>query len=381
MLSADVVVVGGGVAGYFTATLLARKKLDVLLVTAGNSSLTYHSGAFDLANTKPDANPWGMVEQLRQTQHPYHLLDDHDIAQGFSLLQEILAEQGLYYGCKEDRNHLLPTALGTFRTTYFLPASWSYPDFLAGLRQKKILVLGLQNYRDFNPAILQQMLAEYGGTVEQRMLPVPLKADFNALDLAENIEAWFAHLENVKNYGCDCLILPAVLGVDKHRHYYRQLKQAGFRRIIEIPCLPPSVPGIRVYRALKAAFRQAGGVVLENQTIEGFQHNGQYLVSLTGRNIEIAGPCFVLATGRFAGGGLKVEDGQARETIFNLPLDEAGWGVTTDAGLQAVYKNLWVVGSLLGGREIDDGTGGGVCIGTANKAARLIGGFFNGVQL
>jgi len=107
---------------------------------------------------------------------------------------------------------------------------------------------------------------------------------------------------------------------------------------------------------------------------------------------------FILATGRFMGGGLKADAEKVFEPIFNLPVHQPpsreGWfedrffgdlphpvhqaGVLVNASLQPVgeagdviLENVWVAGSLLAHHQcIDEKSREGIEIATGYAAAK-----------
>jgi glycerol-3-phosphate dehydrogenase subunit B len=105
---------------------------------------------------------------------------------------------------------------------------------------------------------------------------------------------------------------------------------------------------------------------------------------------------FILATGRFMGGGLKADEENIFEPLFNLPLLQPGsrdnWfansffnshpihqaGILTDSSLRPVNEkgeqlldNVWIAGSILAGHDcIQEKSREGVEIATGYWAAK-----------
>src|SRR5437763_979565 len=119
--------------------------------------------------------------------------------------------------------------------------------------------------------------------------------------------------------------LPAVLGVDQVRYVWTELQEAIGRPVFEIPTIPPSVPGIRLARALQDRLRRAGGrFVLGAQAVGPELREGRLAgVRIRSAARETARMCrwVVLATGGLASGGIDVDaDSTAREPVLGLPV-------------------------------------------------------------
>ena len=61
---------------------------------------------------------------------------------------------------------------------------------------------------------------------------------------------------------------PAVLGIAAARRG-RSCRTGSARPVFEVPTLPPSVPGMRVFAALRERLRRAGGRVILNAVVGG----------------------------------------------------------------------------------------------------------------
>jgi glycerol-3-phosphate dehydrogenase subunit B len=172
----------------------------------------------------------------------------------------------------------------------------------------------------------------------------------------------------------------------------------------EMPLVPPSVPGMRLYAALRAALMRAGGRVQIGEMIERVEYDGRRVTAVVSaaavRTYTVRIGALVLATGGIAGGGLVAErDGRLREPLLGLaveapPADEwlsvdafdpAGHplelaGIRTDAELRPVaadgaslFDNVRVAGSLLAGqRYVRDRCGDGVALTSGWRAGQSL---------
>jgi glycerol-3-phosphate dehydrogenase subunit B len=198
--------------------------------------------------------------------------------------------------------------------------------------------------------------------------------------------------------------LPAVLGLREHAAVLAAMRERLPAVPFEMPLVPPSVPGLRLYAALRATVVRAGGRVQVGEMIERVESDGRNVTAVVSaaaaRSYVVRTGALVLATGGIAGGGLLAErDGRLREPILGLPVeapaaddwlavdafDPAGHpleraGIRTDAELRPVaedgtpvFDNVRVAGSLLAGqRSIGERCGDGVALTSGWRAARSL---------
>ena len=63
--------------------------------------------------------------------------------------------------------------------------------------------------------------------------------------------------------------LPAVLGLNDYPQSWQHLQDLVGVPVFEIPTLPPSVPGMRLYNVFTNALARAGVQVLLNMPVDG----------------------------------------------------------------------------------------------------------------
>jgi glycerol-3-phosphate dehydrogenase subunit B len=127
--------------------------------------------------------------------------------------------------------------------------------------------------------------------------------------------------------GATRLILPAVLGADGAPRVRALLEHAAGVPVGEALGTPPSLPGWRLLRALERALADAGVAVLHGRAAQPDRTAGRLAaVTVTAaaeshpaapRRIEAT--AWVLATGRFVGGGI-VADPDWREPALGIPI-------------------------------------------------------------
>ena len=97
------------------------------------------------------------------------------------------------------------------------------------------------------------------------------------------------------------------------------------RPVFEIPSLPPSVPGMRLFEILHHALRAAGGRIAIGAGVVAHERSGDRIASIdtatAGSPTTYAADWFVLASGGFHSGAITLDSHwHTRETIFDLPL-------------------------------------------------------------
>ncbi|MGE3138607.1 MAG: glycerol-3-phosphate dehydrogenase subunit GlpB [Thermoleophilia bacterium] len=406
-----VVVIGAGLAGLTAALRLAEGGARVTVVATGSGSLPLSPGTIDVMgydeSGRVDA-PGAAVAALAHSGHPY--------AQLSQVLDEALGwfrerVPALRYVGGTDTNMLLPTAVGAPRPTALAPASMAAADLRRGPR---LVVVGLRVLKDFFPSLLADNLGRAAGlpaAVEVRHAEVPVSPHPGRADVAPQVfaralddEPGFRHaladgLLGVAAAG-ETLALPAVLGLKHHAEVHDELQQRLGVPVAEIATIPPSVPGLRLDRALRAAVDAAGGrVVVGTSAVAGEDAGGALtgvVVEEAARRRTLPADAVVLATGGFSAGGLQLDShGGLREAVLGLPVDgppegERGLsnrhldhqplmaaGVRTgadgrvvDGDGSVVWGNLWAAGTIVAGAHPwREKSGEGIAIAGGYRAA------------
>ncbi|HET8626120.1 MAG TPA: glycerol-3-phosphate dehydrogenase subunit GlpB, partial [Thermomicrobiales bacterium] len=310
-----------------------------------------------------------------------------------------------------DRNTRLPTAVGALREAALFPATMAAGDAaLPG----PVLVAGFRELRDFYPALVAANLAAQGIPARGVYLDLPPRTP-RRLDFTPTI---FARLFEERVFRAEVgrqlraargdaarIALPAVLGLGAAGTVVADLATMSGRPVYEIPTLPVSVPGSRLYEILAAAFRRAGGRLQVGGWVTRGEGAGRRLVAVyseaAAREQRHTADAFFLATGGIAGGGLRAErDGRVVETALGLPVrapaSRADWfaprflapeghplyraGIATgpdlrplDATGAAIYENVVVAGAALGGADLlREGSYEGVALATGWRAAGVL---------
>ena len=123
----------------------------------------------------------------------------------------------------------------------------------------------------------------------------------------------------VQTHAASGIVLPAVLGVHFDDALRTMIANAIHAEVGEALAVPPSLPGWRLHQALRRALGAAGVSVLEGKGIATLKRDARIREIELFNGDVIAAHAFVLATGKYAAGGIEV-DGAFREPAFGCPV-------------------------------------------------------------
>ena len=365
----DVVVVGGGVAGFVAARAAREAANKVVLVSRGGGSTSQWSGAVDLADDLHDVTPSAHVAGLerggfltdaidrlvaRRPRHPFaHTLQQTDALVDDALAAVVAAAPSMRLARRADRrNHVLATSLGTVKRAALVPAS----QHLDIAELDHTAVVGLVDWQDLAgfgaapAAALLGFLSHLGGKPAPRFVTVSVPRFSagvfrdaaqmaRALDDAATRERACVALRRAIEASATTtststpplapthLLSPAIFGTAPlDGAAVAALDAAVGRPLREVLATPPSVPAARLATALRQQARLDGieliDGIAEHPLIDGGALTRIDVVGAVGRR-ALKTKALVLCTGRFFGGGL-ARDPVARETIFELPVVSEG---------------------------------------------------------
>lgn len=432
MLSCNVAVIGGGLAGSVAALSARRRGAKVILITKGPGASALSSGAIDICGS-PTASPglpWSRFLSVRDNiyetiarapHHPYSVLalnnpDDPSggltamIEEATGFLRDELSKSGISLQGDSNRQRPAPTMLGTWKLTSFVQSCQQL-----GIPEGDIAVAGIRGLSapdsDSLAASLQMTLAATGlgsgEPIEHFEVELEGRETWTMEEAAEhlsvpkNLDAWFEKISRAAAEKYRTILIPPLLPASALSGELRLKEGAAVKEIL---AAPPSTPGRRLQDALAAAL-EAAGVEFAHSEAREFERNGNALVScsvdMNGAQRRLQSDKWVLATGKFITGGIK-KDRAFHETALNLPVfcgdrkveevftqkmlrkqilaDHPAFsvGLMTDGRLRpvdqdgkAILKNLFAAGSVLGGYNYHTGSCGlGVCALTGHRAGR-----------
>lgn len=408
----DLLVVGGGIEGYVTATVAAREEpaLDVRLLTPEESRFRRETGLLDVlgyvAGTEgPVAKPLEHIRDLPAF-HPYQLLGTEWLQESLSWFDSLTGDS--YRGDGTEANALVCTAAGYPKPTARYPASVA-PGVLS--EDSKMLLVGFDRITGFDAYYVGDSISRYV-PFSTSGVSVTFPVDFevhppgprmaSALDDNEETEDGTplreALVDDLHRY-LDIeprVGFPAVLGLRAQSAVRDELSSRMSARVFEIPVGPPNVPGLRLEALLQEAALNAG-VVVETGTPVDHTASGSRVESVEVDGSEAgsfeARQC-VLATGGLDAGGIVANRCGVTEPIFGCEVEHVGdrsqwvsenplgdqpfarFGVSVDEQLRPIgaegnveYDNLIAAGTVLsGGNFVAEQSSGGVALSTGYTA-------------
>ena len=385
----DVVIIGAGVAGLTAGTVLASLGFKIALVTSGEPTVCLSTGCIDFCSR--DKNPLLALRSL-PPQHPFHLVPEAAIREALDNFQAAMLDMGIPYTGSLDENRLVLSALGTFKTSCLVPSTMnSAPQDT----KDSIHIITFNELKDFYPSYIISRRKNTRFSVYDAGVSTTtgIAAHFEDKDFLESFIVWLKG----QNISEDKIAFPAVLGLESAAQIAKTISIRLGRPIFEIPTIPPSMPGRRLFNALKDYFRKKGGNIYWGWPVAGMEKSGKIIEAVStvskGRPNSLNAKAFILATGSFVGGGLVAGKETITESIFNLPVYVPGpreeWfdndyfsfnhgigraGIVSDSTLRpkdSPWENIFVCGGILANTEIlKTGCGHGLALATGHAAAK-----------
>jgi glycerol-3-phosphate dehydrogenase subunit B len=341
-MRADIAVVGSGLAALVATRTLQKAGRDPVLIWPGLSSLYFLYATVDVlgyANaTTAEAveQPVTGVQQLiaDNPAHPYARAGLAALQEGSSLLLEWLREAGFNWQGTLARNLLLPSATGTPKPSCLVPTSMVAGDLQ---RNEPIAFCGFEGYQDFNPELAASNLSRAwtGGRriVTAVRVPVPgIKPDrlFTSIDLARSFEdATFrreiaGRLRRAVTDDKARLGMPAVLGLTHDTDVHAEFEKETGHPVFEIPTIPPSVLGLRLFDRLRRHIQESGVEMIWAAPAHAAEvTNGRCLrihLKSAGRDQPVEARAFVLALEDAVDGAWRAGTHTVRDPFFHQAL-------------------------------------------------------------
>ncbi len=401
ILKFDFLIIGAGLAGLYAGTLAARRDKKVLILARGVGSTHVGAGTIDVVNGDKPA----LSSLSRSKNHPYGIIGSQTLKDAIDQFKTICAEHNYPFHGEVGKNFKLPTAIGATRHACLIPQTMLAGDLS---RKDDFALANIHGFRDFSAAHaaanLQSLIPNLHA-IDLHLPSTPFHRDSYATDLAhlfdqadyraEVITLWKPWLKDApKRIG-----IPAILGLDHSLEAKHHLESELGIDLFEIPVLPPSVPGMRLFNLLRDDFLNHGGRFIIGPTVKGKIEGGRVVsvsADMNGHVKEYKAEQYILACGGFLNGGLVGEfNGAVHDSIFNLPiinLPRSEWtnevflashpyakfGMNVDKNLRpinvsgkVIAENLFAVGSVLAGADrVSEGSREGIELGSAWKVIR-----------
>jgi glycerol-3-phosphate dehydrogenase subunit B len=408
----DAIVIGAGFAGLMGALALAEAGHQPLVLAKGQGATHWTSGTIDLWGAASDRRPRDAIADViaAQPDHPYGRVGVAGIDAALGRFRALMTAARYPYVGSLDRNVLLPTAIGALRPAALMPATMAAGDARLG---GALLLAGFRELRDFFPPLAAANLAAQGIAargVYLKLPPIKRRLDFSTRTFAQlfddpGFREDVGRQLRAARGSATRIGLPAVLGLRDPLAVVAELQALAGAPIFEIPTLPPSVPGMRLFAILRDAITRAGGrLQVGSEVLRATGDDGRLAAvysEAAAREQEHRAGSFLLATGGIAGGGIATDyTGAVWETALELPLraptargewfaarflSESGQpiyraGVATDERLRpldaqgrVVYQNVAVAGAALAGSDpVREGCYSGLTLATGWRAGQVL---------
>jgi glycerol-3-phosphate dehydrogenase subunit B len=397
----DAIVVGVGLGGLTAAARLAEGGARVLVLAKGVGATHLGPCTIDVLGYAPERveRPGEALAGLGDG-HPYAAVGRDGVEAALDWFKGVMAPYPYVGGLEE--NLLLPTAVGALKPSAAVPETMAAGDLRDG---GQVCVVGFRALKDFHAPLLADNLQRAGigaRAIELDLVPEG-RADVNSLGFARAFDtpAFRAEVTALlaARLGADERVaFPAVLGIADAPAAWAELRDQLARPVFEVPTLPPSVPGMRVFAILRERLRRAGARVILNAVVHAGERTGARVTGVRARiglrDVSHGADWVVLATGGFASGGLELDSAwRAREVALGLPVSAApgpgeerfrdGYfedhpmgpaGIAVDHGLRPQgLENVLVAGATLAGAQPwREKSGDGISLATGHRAAELI---------
>jgi len=352
--NADVLVIGGGVAGCVAAAAVldAGKKVTVVAQNGGNSEVS--GGAVDILGVIPGKEPrilesWQEGLSVLLEAYPGHVYGkcQEELGAGVAALAELAGAGGYPLTGFEGHNVWIPNMLGTFSVNAYVPEMMKESVLEPG-REEKVLVAGIKGNVSFHAQAAAMSYQKYqqkpGGAATYYSTEIKLSgwgdrrrisdgelADY--LDTEAGAEEFVTALQTFcqnNRYHFDKLLLPAAMGCLHYMDLLEKIQQSCNCKVGEVQVLGNSVAGYRFTRAIYRGLEKKGATILRGVRAKELRvSEDQIIVECVaglhdqlhpGADIAFSTPAVVLATGGFLGGGIRAHRTEVWVELLNQKL-------------------------------------------------------------
>ncbi len=334
----DTIIIGGGLSGLACGISLASKGQKVMIAAAGQSSLHFNSGSFDLLGYDEQGNvidnPLEAVKQLGP-EHPYSKIGAAQLNILANQAQELLNTAGIRVKGQTGRNHFRLSPIGVAKPTWLTIENMISLETPDQFPQQEVIVANIRGFLDFPVEFLIDNLEKKGIKALLKTFTTPEleyarenPSEMRATNIAKvlddetNIKKIADEINHISQ-AQDLVILPAVLGI-ANLSAVNLLRKYVHAQITFAATMPPSVPGVLIQTRLRQYFQSMGGMFLEQNKVVRGDFSDDKLNSVYTENLQdepLQASDFVLATGSFFSGDLNTNYKKVFETLFDLDVD------------------------------------------------------------
>jgi glycerol-3-phosphate dehydrogenase subunit B len=346
-------------AGLVAGTVAAESGLKTVLLRKGQSATAYSSGAVDVIGYLPEAsapftNPEEGLAAIAGLYplHPYSIVGYGEEVTPDQVVDAIVTRtRDSIDWLKAHLNETAATLVGDFssninpitilgstKPTCLIQMTMNSGD-IENQEDSTLLFVGITGHPDFNAAAAAKTYLEDRVALglpprkvvhcSVHLAPFGTPLNLSAVEIARHldheeglVELLVQLKDQVEKVGATHVALPPILGLRNAPKNQARLKRELGAHVFELLGFPPSVPGLRLQLALEKIFREAGGKLLVGHEAVSYQKRGGLVESVTAqaprRELTVNSKAFILATGKFIGGGLAGDVNGIHETMFGL---------------------------------------------------------------
>ncbi len=358
-IDADVLVIGGGMAGLVAGITAAEQGVETLVVRKGQGSTADSSGAIDVAGYMigGEAPFLTSIEGLTAYSalcplHPYSTLGVSDsevhtdvqvivdtVRESIEWIKKTLEKTPAAVKGSLSKNIMALTQIGTKKPTCLVQKTM-YSSKIEN-EDETLLFVGIKGLASYNALAAAKSMMDSTISGERGPRKIintmiscsPFGKEFNIspieiarfIDTEEGLETLTDQLQKaVKQTNATLVAIPPVMGLKNSITVREYLEKETGAEIFELLSFPPSVPGFRLLRSLESALKNAGGKLLIGHEAVEYTLNDEQVNKITlqspRRRVHVRPKSVILTTGKFIGGGITSNDHSFFESLFGLPI-------------------------------------------------------------
>ncbi len=326
----DVIVAGAGISGITSAAAAASRGLRVALVSTGPGTFVLGAGCVEVQEMDRG------TPSLEEAINFFRNLTD-------------LAGCGFLGGIGE--THYIPTILGSFQTVSLAPFyMWNGEPS----ESSQVAVVGIKGLSSFDCNFVAERLAYYttklgwGSTYVARDIELSTESGTvpGTLQFGNRYDRDLHFREELRDAlkpiaaKANVVILPGILGLRSGQSEIEWLQKELGCLLCELPTLPPSIPGMRLFNRLEARLRKVGVEFFTGFPIRQLQiEDGRckaVLLETPARPLRLSSETLILATGPFSGKLLGAYSAGVNRDLH--PVNAAG---------EVLANNVFAAGAIL----------------------------------
>ena len=290
----DVIVVGGGLSGLTAAGVAVRGGLKVALVATGPGSFVLGSGCMEEQEfARPGASP--------------------EMAEAIAFFCEMAQAAGCPFEGSVSERHLLPTILGGFGSVALAPRFLWNADPGSG---HSTAIVGIKELSCFDENFMAERLNEhahrlgFNATYQARQIslapmfsgPITTVRIAARFDSDQGFRAELLNSLRIATSGFERILVPGMLGLHSSNETLAQFEHELGCSLSEIPTLPPSISGLRLFHRLRDYLRNIGAELFEGFPVVKVNISGglctELVIASPGHPLILRGESVVLAAGQ-----------------------------------------------------------------------------------